>query len=239
MKKIFLWSSLVFGAILILSYLFFIYLPSLGKEPEGASALEANLEEVEKEIGFLPIVSPSQTVFLPEIPETPELELQREEVAEKLKEFLEQQKAEARRYKRYKTPLPPLALEQIPNLGPKVIEINLSAQKLIRWENGGKLDENLVSTGKRGYATPVGLFNIRNKIDLAYSRKYRLYMPYWMAFTALGHGIHELPIFRNGKREGESHLGRPVSHGCVRLGVGPAEMVYRWAEIGTPVVVHY
>ena len=88
-------------------------------------------------------------------------------------------------------------------------------------------------------ATPTGVFNVRNKINVAYSRKYRLYMPYWMAFTPWGHGIHELPVFKNGKREGANHLGRPVSHGCVRLGIGPAQTTYAWANVGTPVVIHY
>ena len=35
----------------------------------------------------------------------------------------------------------------------------------------------------------------------------------------------------------ESHLGKPASHGCVRLGIGPAKELYDWAPIGTRVVV--
>jgi len=50
--------------------------------------------------------------------------------------------------------------------------------------------------------------------------------------------IHELPYWPNGYREGENHLGVKVSHGCVRLGIGPAKYVFDWAEIGTPVYVH-
>jgi lipoprotein-anchoring transpeptidase ErfK/SrfK len=33
-------------------------------------------------------------------------------------------------------------------------------------------------------------------------------------------------------------LGIPVSHGCVRVGIGPAENVYNFATIGTKVVIH-
>jgi len=124
------------------------------------------------------------------------------------------------------------------NMASKVIEINLSNQTISRLENGQKLDENQVSSGKKGMETPEGLFYVKNKIRIAYSRKYRLYMPYWIGFTSWGHGLHELPVFRNGKKEGADHLGRPVSHGCVRMGVGPAEMIYDWAEIGTPIVIH-
>jgi lipoprotein-anchoring transpeptidase ErfK/SrfK len=64
-------------------------------------------------------------------------------------------------------------------------------------------------------------------------------MPYWMAIVPGGKfGIHELPEWPGGYKEGANHLGTPVSHGCVRLGVGPAQTVYNWADIGTPVVVH-
>ena len=57
-------------------------------------------------------------------------------------------------------------------------------------------------------------------------------------FTGVGHGIHELPEWPSGYKEGEAHLGIPVSHGCVRLGVGPAETMYHWAPIGTIVFIH-
>lgn len=241
MKKIISFLSLAALILVGAIYLFYFYLPGLG-EPEGASLEIKTEREVQEELGFVPIVSPPQTVFLPEGNQE-ELEAQREIEARELQAILDNEAEAAKKAKkasksksRYQgAPIP----ENFPSVFPKVIEINLSSQTLSRWENGQKLDENLVSTGKRGMATPTGLFNVRNKINLAYSRKYRLYMPYWMAFTPWGHGIHELPVFKNGKREGQNHLGRPVSHGCVRLGVGPAQIVYSWSENGTPVVIHY
>ncbi|MDO8599377.1 MAG: L,D-transpeptidase, partial [bacterium] len=70
----------------------------------------------------------------------------------------------------------------------------------------------------------------------------QLWMPRWMNFTGRGappglYGIHELPEWRSGKKEGENHLGVPVSGGCIRLGVGPAQSIYAWADVGTTVVV--
>jgi lipoprotein-anchoring transpeptidase ErfK/SrfK len=62
-------------------------------------------------------------------------------------------------------------------------------------------------------------------------------MPFSMFFTGSGHAIHELPMI-NGYREGDWHLGIPVSHGCVRLGVGPAAYMYNWTPVGTPVIIH-
>jgi lipoprotein-anchoring transpeptidase ErfK/SrfK len=217
-------------------YLFYFYLPSLD-EPEGLSLEVKTEKETKQELGFLPIVS-SQTTFLPEVKDIQALEAQREKEAEQLQAVIDQEAEAAKKVKKSKYQGAPIP-DNFQTMASKVIEINLSTQTLSRWENGNKLDENQISSGKKGMATPTGVFNIRNKINIAYSRKYRLYMPYWMAFTPWGHGIHELPVFRNGKREGADHLGRPVSHGCVRLGVGPAQTIYDWAEVGTPVVIHY
>lgn len=121
----------------------------------------------------------------------------------------------------------------------KYIDINLAKQNLSIFENGKSLGTYRVSSGKRGMATPTGTFKVMSKAGRAYSREYKLYMPYWMQFTGVGHGIHELPEWKSGYKEGANHLGTPVSHGCVRLGVGPAAKVYAWADIGTPIVIHY
>ena len=121
----------------------------------------------------------------------------------------------------------------------KYIDINLAVQILSTFENGEILDSYLISSGKRGMETPKGQYAIRNKTPRAWSKVYGLYMPFWMALVSDGKfGMHELPEWPSGYKEGANHLGIPVSHGCVRLGIGPAKTVYDWAEIGTPVVVY-
>lgn len=121
----------------------------------------------------------------------------------------------------------------------KYIDINVEAQVMTLFENGKAIDAFMVSSGKRGMDTPKGDYTIHNKTPRAWSKAYGLYMPYWMALVASGkYGIHELPEWPGGYKEGANHLGTPVSHGCVRLGVGPAERVYTWTDIGTPVTVH-
>ena len=121
----------------------------------------------------------------------------------------------------------------------KYIDIDLSAQVMTIFEDGKFLDAYLVSSGKPGMETPKGSYQIRNKANRPLSKEYGLYMPNWMALVPDGKfGIHELPEWPNGYKEGANHLGIPVSHGCVRLGVGPAKRVFDWAELGTPVVVH-
>ena len=119
----------------------------------------------------------------------------------------------------------------------KYIEINLSRQRLYLWDGEEKIASYLVSTGKWSMPTPTGTRYIQGKTRRAYSRKYGLYMPWWNSIGG-GYGIHELPEWPNGYKEGKWHLGIPVSHGCIRLGVGPAKRVYKWAPVGTPVYIH-
>lgn len=121
----------------------------------------------------------------------------------------------------------------------KYIDINLKNQIMTLFENGQALDAYLISSGKRGMDTPTGEFAIQNKANRPWSKRYSLYMPYWQAITPDGlFGIHELPEWPSGYKEGANHLGTPVSHGCVRLGVGAAERVYAWTEVGTPIVIY-
>lgn len=133
-----------------------------------------------------------------------------------------------------------------PGLFPgKYVEINLREQVLYQWDGEQLLAKYQVSTGKWDMQTPEGTLYVKNHIAYAYSRKYDLYMPYWLGLARNqdgsgyeGYGIHELPEWRDGTKEGESHLGRPVSHGCIRLGIGAAKNIYDWAEEGMPVYIH-
>jgi hypothetical protein len=118
----------------------------------------------------------------------------------------------------------------------KYIEIDLSAQRLALCNFGQNQGLFPISSGSRTYPTPTGNYQVNSKSLRAYSSKYNLYMPYWNAFIGNSYGIHELPEYPNGYKEGTNLLGQAVSHGCVRLGIGAA--VYNWAPVGTPVIVH-
>ena len=120
----------------------------------------------------------------------------------------------------------------------KKIEINTGKeQKLYYFLGDVRIGEFKISSGKFSMKTPKGNFKIDGKALRAWS-KYGLWMPYWMSLKNGYFGIHELPEWPNGMKEGENHLGIPVSHGCVRLGVGPAKFLYNWAPIGTPVKIY-
>ena len=120
----------------------------------------------------------------------------------------------------------------------KHIEISVADQKLSYFVGQYEIGTHPISGGKPGWPTPKGTFKIMKKNPKAWSRAGGLWMPYWMAFAQGGAvGIHELPIWPSGRREGSDHLGKPASHGCVRLGIGPAKALYDWAPVGTRVVV--
>lgn len=121
----------------------------------------------------------------------------------------------------------------------RYVDINLAKQILSVYNDGANMGNYRVSTGKKGMATPTGTFSVLKKSKRAWSKRYGLFMPYWMQFTNQGHGLHELPEWPSGYKEGANHLGIPVSHGCVRLGVGPAATVYGFVDVGTPIYIHY
>src|SRR5262249_14952027 len=77
----------------------------------------------------------------------------------------------------------------------------------------------LVSTGARGYSTPSGSYTPFRMEPDHYSDEWDdAPMPHSIFFTPIGHAIH-----------GSFHtksLGRPVSHGCVRLAPGNAATLY-------------
>ena len=118
----------------------------------------------------------------------------------------------------------------------KRIEVSLSRQRLNYFLGPVRLNEFIVSTGKASTPTPVGTFSINKKNLKAWSKMAGLWMPYWMQFYGAD-AFHELPEWPNGTKEGANHLGRPVSHGCIRLGIGQAKQLYDWADIGTKVVI--
>lgn len=119
----------------------------------------------------------------------------------------------------------------------KYIDVSIAHQVMTLFENGVEKQQFLISSGKNGMPTPFGTFAVQRKEENHWSAKYKLWMPYSLNITG-GYYIHELPYWPNGYREGENHLGVRVSHGCVRLGIGPAKYVFDWAPVGTPIYIH-
>lgn len=79
-----------------------------------------------------------------------------------------------------------------------------------------------VSTARSGYWTPPGSYRVQRMHTMWYSHKYHMSpMPYAMFFHG-GYAIHGTGSV--------SMLGRPASHGCVRLATGNARTLYSLAQ---------
>ncbi len=124
----------------------------------------------------------------------------------------------------------------------KRIEVNLTEQHLYVWEGDQLIYDWVCSTGGYGSPTVPGNYRVLDKIPNAYASTWDLQMPYWLGIYYAGNlenGIHALPILSNGQRLWEGYLGQRVSYGCVILSTEAARTLYHWAEIGTPVIIHY
>ena len=108
---------------------------------------------------------------------------------------------------------------------PRRIEIHRAKGVTLLVENGSVKRVIHSSAGKRGHETPVGSYRIQRKLLRDWSRPYKTWMPYASYFHA-GYALHEgvVPTY-------------PASHGCVRVPSWDAAEVYRFATVGTTVVV--
>ena len=139
--------------------------------------------------------------------------------------------------------------------GPSIV-VSLRAQEAYLYRGGHKTASSRISSGREGYRTPVGRFEVIRKDEDHRSSVYGDYvddsghvvkanvdsrrdrkppgshfvgaeMPYFLEFSP-GYGFHEgyLP-------------GMPASHGCIRMPHWKARQFYYAARIGTPVVINH
>ena len=125
--------------------------------------------------------------------------------------------------------------------GSKYILVDLSEQHMYVYEADALIYSFVASTGING-GTRIGNFAVQSKIPNAYGSTWNIWMPDWLGIYwsgGLENGIHALPILPNGATLWAGFLGRPISYGCVVLGTYDAEVLYNWAEIGTPVDIQW
>lgn len=123
--------------------------------------------------------------------------------------------------------------------GGKVIDVDISRQQLVAFENGQVVFSAPVATGKDGFNTPTGTYSIYAKLP-SQTMRGSLGGETWVVpnvpnvmyingSVAL-HGTYWHNMFGTGVR---------MSHGCVNLPLDAAAWLYKWAPMGTTVVVHY
>ena len=80
-----------------------------------------------------------------------------------------------------------------------------------------------VSTGKAGYSTPSGTYSATSMNEIWYSKQWdNAPMPHSIFFMKDGHAIHGSLDVKN--------LGKPVSHGCVRISPENAATLYELVD---------
>ena len=106
-------------------------------------------------------------------------------------------------------------------------KITLSSQRMDVFVNGAPVHSWPVSTARSGYRTPVGSFKPTALVRFHRSTSYDgSPMPHSIFFLR-GYAIH-------GSYE-IKHLGRPASHGCVRLHPKNAAALYSlYSSTGRP-----
>ena len=103
------------------------------------------------------------------------------------------------------------------------ITIDKSAQLMTVEKDGRALYQWPVSTGKAGFDTPSGKFKAFRMERDHYSKEWDdAPMPFSIFFTQKGHAIHGSLDTKN--------IGRPASHGCVRLTPANAEKLFALVE---------
>lgn len=100
------------------------------------------------------------------------------------------------------------------------INIDLATQQLTATRKSGETVAWKISSGRPGYETPTGHYTVyRMEPDHKSDEYDQAPMPYSMFFSPRGLAIHGTY---------ERGLGRPASHGCVRLSVANAKKLYDW-----------
>ena len=100
-----------------------------------------------------------------------------------------------------------------------LIAIDKAKQKMTVSVDGVQQYEWPVSTGRAGYSTPSGTYTPTSMNEVWYSQEWdNAPMPHAIFFMKDGHAIH-------GSYEVKT-LGKPVSHGCVRISPKNATTLY-------------
>jgi len=105
------------------------------------------------------------------------------------------------------------------NTGAVLVTIDKSKQKMTVFLDGVERYVWPVSTGQAGYSTPSGTYTATSMNEVWYSKEWDdAPMPHSIFFRKDGYAIH-------GTYEAKS-LGKPASHGCVRISRENAATLY-------------
>ena len=115
--------------------------------------------------------------------------------------------------------------------GNKKIIVDLTKQEAYAYEGDKLIYKGWISSGQPKYSTPTGRYKILQKKKEHVSNEWPkpnggAKMPYMMRLTWSGIALHA-----------GYTPNRPASHGCIRLKKEFAKKLYKWAKIGTKVII--
>lgn len=132
------------------------------------------------------------------------------------------------------------AIKKIKVKSQKWIEVDLSKQKIYLKKGKKKIKTYIVSTGKKKTPTIKGTFYVYRKVPMQdmvgrwdpekNAPEYIQPDVKWVTYFKGGYAFHATYWHNN--------LGTPMSHGCVNMKTKEAKYLYKWAPMGTKVVVH-
>ena len=112
-----------------------------------------------------------------------------------------------------------ILLQAAPASADVVAKVDIASQSMTVIVDGAVQAVWSVSTARRGYYTPRGVYRAQALQKMHYSKKYHNSpMPFSVFFKG-GYAVHGTPYVRQ--------LGRAASHGCVRLAPQNAAVLYQ------------
>lgn len=111
------------------------------------------------------------------------------------------------------------------------IDIDIPTQRMLVKTASGDVMTWPVSTARKGFVTPPGQYTPYSLQKMHYSRKYQMApMPHSIFFHE-GYAIHGTSSV--------AQLGRPASHGCIRLAPANAAKLFRIVQLeGALITIH-
>jgi len=111
------------------------------------------------------------------------------------------------------------------------IEVDIPSQRMKVRTAAGELLVWPVSTAARGFVTPTGVYRPYQLQKMHYSKKYNMApMPHSIFFHE-GYAIHGASAV--------GQLGRPASHGCIRLAPAHAARLFSIVKLeGAAITIH-
>ena len=108
------------------------------------------------------------------------------------------------------------------------IVVSKADQKVLHFSDGKLKGVFTCSTALAKYDLKPGRYRVYSRQKKHWSREWKVWMPHSLFFHE-GYALHATSMIRR--------LGRPASHGCIRLRPKDAAALYEAVSIGTPVIV--